>query len=85
MKLLCILHLCLTHKVLFRQRKITSKQTIKNVRVCVSCNFIGEKLNIVWMVVDDRTEMVSIPSSSIVSSAFAVHNNDGMMTTDDIE
>ena len=84
MKLLCILHLCLTHKVLFRQKKITSEQTIKNVRVRVSCNFIGEKL-IVWMVVDDRIEMVSIPSSSIISSAFAVHNNDGMMKTDDIE
>ena len=33
---------------------------------------------------DNRIEMVSIPSSSIVSSVFAVHNNDDMLTTDDI-
>lgn len=31
---------------------------------------------IVLMVVDDRVEMASIPSSSIVLSIFVVHNND---------
>ena len=48
------------------------------------CNLIGEK-PIVSTVVDNRIEMVSIPSSSIILSVFAVHNNNSTTTTDDIE
>ena len=53
-------------------------------RARVYRNLIGEK-SIVSTVADDRIEVVSIPSSSIVSSVFTVHNNDVTTTTDDIE